>query len=424
MEKVTNWTVWKREKDYQKLFWSGTINGLGNRFSQVATFTLLYQMTGSGMAIGIVLSIRMVPFLLFGPIGGILADRFSKKAILIILDVLRIPFVLALLTVEGAGDVWLVYVSAFFLAVGEAIYVPTRMSSIPAIVKQDRLVHVNAIEQLMIGIILVAGSSSGGVISYLFGLHVPFLLNVVTFAISALLLVRINIPAVQSRHRKKQQPKKQQSEKQQSEKQKTMVWKLIMSTNTLFIFFIIALTMPLANGVDNVLMSVYALEVFRMGNIGVGLIYGSLGLGFVVSSFFSNMLKRGLLILTVLMIAFEGLGHLMLSVAPTFSVAMITVMFITFVGGISNICIDTILMKVVPREKQGTFFGFMSSISNTALGCSMAAAGFLLEVFTPRALSLGVGITYIFFTILYALMFTKINLANDKRDLLRHFFLP
>jgi MFS family permease len=419
MEKMSNWTVWKREKDYQKLFWSGTINGLGNRFSQVAIFTLLYQVTGSGMAIGIVLAIRMVPFLLFGPIGGMLADRFSKKTILIILDILRIPFVIALLTVEGAADIWLVYVSAFFLAVGEAIYVPTRMSSIPAIVKQDRLVHVNAIEQLMIGMILVVGSSSGGLISYIFGLHIPFLLNAATFLISTMILLRINIPAVQSRHQKKQQPEKQKSEKQQSENQRTNVWKLIMNTNALFTFFIIALTMPLANGVDNVLMSVYALDVFQMGDIGVGLIYGSLGLGFVVSSFFSNMLKRGLLILTVLMIAFEGLGHIMLSVVPTFSVALITVMFITFVAGISNICIDTILMKVVSRTKQGIFFGFMSSISNTALGCSMAAAGFLLEAFTPRALSLAVGITYIIFTILYALMFTRINLVNDKRDLLR-----
>jgi MFS family permease len=411
MEKVSNWTVWKREKDYQKLFWSGTINGLGNRFSQVAIFTLLYQMTGSGMAIGIVLAIRMVPFLLFGPIGGMLADRFSKKKILITLDVLRIPFVLVLLTVEGSDDLWLVYVSAFFLAVGEAIYVPTRMSSIPAIVKQDRLVHINAIEQLMIGIILVVGSSSGGVISYVFGLHVPFLLNVATFAISAMILLRIDIPAVQSRQLKKLQP----------EKPRDNVWKLIMRSNSLFTFFIIALTMPLANGVDNVLMSVYALEVFRIGDIGVGLIYGSLGLGFMISSFFSSMLKRGLLMLTVLMIAFEGLGHLMLSVAPAFSIAMITVMFITFVAGISNICIDTILMKVVPRTKHGIFFGFMSSISNTALGSSMAAAGFLLEVFTPRALSLAVGITYIIFTILYAIMFTKVNLVNDKRELLRNY---
>jgi MFS family permease len=409
MEKVSNWSVWKREKNYQKLFWSGTINGLGNRISQVAIFALLYQLTGSGMAIGIVLAIRMVPFLLFGPIGGLLADRFPKKAILIILDLLRIPFVFFLLIVEGPEDIWLVYVTAFCLALCEAIYVPTRMSSIPAIVKQDQLVFINAIEQLMIGIILVVGSSSGGLISYLFGSQIPFVLNIGTFAISAMILLRICIPAVKSRPQYKVQ----------LVKQKTSVSLLIIRSNALLAFFIISLTMPLANGVDNVLMSVYALEVFRMGDIGVGLIYGSLGIGFMISSLFSSMLKRGLLTLTVLTIALEGIGHLVLSVVPTFIIAMFTVMFITFVAGISNICIDTILMKIVPKTKQGIFFGFMSSISNTTLGCSMAAGGFLLEVFTPRALSSGVGFTYIFFTILYAIMFAKINLVNEKRYLLK-----
>jgi MFS family permease len=245
-----------------------------------------------------------------------------------------------------------------------------------------------------------------------FGSHVPFILNKVTFAISAMILSRINVPVVpvvHSRHRNKVQ----------SEEQKTNVWHLITRSNALLVFFIIALTMPLANGFDNVLMSVYALEVFQMGDIGVGLIYGALGLGFMVSSCFSNMLKRGLLILTVLAIALEGIGHLILSVAPTFIVAMFTVMFITFVAGISNICIDTILMKVVPRKNQGIFFGFMSSISNTALGCSMAAAGFLLEVFSARSLSLAVRITYIIFSVVYVIMFAKINLVKEKRYLLK-----
>lgn len=45
---MSNWNVWKKEKHYQKLFWAGTINGIGNRISQVAVLTLLYQITGAG----------------------------------------------------------------------------------------------------------------------------------------------------------------------------------------------------------------------------------------------------------------------------------------------------------------------------------------------------------------------------------------
>ncbi|MCD8508458.1 MAG: MFS transporter [Bacillus sp. (in: Bacteria)] len=106
--------AWKGERGYRRLFWAGTVNGIGNRFTQVAVFALLYEITGSGMAIGFVLAIRMLPFLILAPIGGMLADKFSKKRILITIDLLRIPAVLSLLFVQGADQVWLVYILSFF----------------------------------------------------------------------------------------------------------------------------------------------------------------------------------------------------------------------------------------------------------------------------------------------------------------------
>ncbi|WP_188455934.1 MFS transporter [Virgibacillus oceani] len=401
---MTNWTVWKQEKNYQKLFFSGIVNGIGNRFTQVAILTLLYQITGSGVAIGLLFAIRMAPFLLLAPVGGMLADRFSKKKILITIDLLRVPFALSPVLVQGPEHLWIVYVGAFCLAAGEALYVPTRMSSIPALVKNDRLLYVNAIEQIMVGVVLVAGSSTGGIISYLFGLDVPFILDGISFLISALLLWQLRISEPDD------------TVPQLVSKTKSS-WKLIISSSALIIFIIISLTMPIANGVDNVLMSVYALDVFKMGDLGVGLIYAFLGLGFIVSSFFSNMLKRKLVPLIVIFIALEGSGHILLSAVPNFVTALLTVLFITFVGGISNICLSTLTMKIVPRSKQGTFFGLTEMLSNTALGVSMGAAGFLLEVFDPRNLSLLAGMTYILFTGVYAAMFLKVDLVKEKRKL-------
>lgn len=192
---MSNLTVWKQEKNYQRLFWAGATNGIGDRFAQVAILALLYQITGSGLAIGILFTVRMMPFLLFAPIGGILADRFSKKTLLITTDLIRIPFALSLLLVPGHEQLWIIYVSSFILAAGEALYSPTRMSTIPALVKQDRLLYVNAIEQIMLGIVLVIGSSTGGVISYLFGVHVPFILNAATFLSRHIGIVSKIIPA-------------------------------------------------------------------------------------------------------------------------------------------------------------------------------------------------------------------------------------
>lgn len=403
---MQNWLVWKKEKHYRKLFWSGTINGIGNRFSQVAVLTLLYQISGNGIAIGLYFAIRMVPFLLLAPVGGMLADKFSKKKLLISLDLLRIPFAISPVFVHGPEDLWIVFVSACCIATGEALYAPTRMATIPSLVKQDKLLYINAIEQVLVGVVLVFGSSAGGIISYLFGLQVPFILDASTFLFSALLLLPISIPTARS------------MKGTQITRQPSTPWKLIFSSSALIIFITMEATMPLANGIDNVLMSVYALDVFHMGDLGVGFIYATLGLGFIISSFFSNMLKQKLVVLIVVFIALEGTGHVLLGIAQTFYFALLTVLFITFAGGISNICVSTLVMKIVPRAKQGTFFGFTQMISNTSLGISMGVAGFLLEVFNPRTLSLLVGITYILFTVLYAILFSRVNLIKEKRKLI------
>ena len=223
---MTNWTVWKSEKNYRQLFWSGAINGIGNRFNQVAMLALLYSITGSGLSIGIYFAIRLIPFLIFAPLGGMLADRFPKKHILIWLDMARIPLACIPLFVHDANGIWLLYIGLFSLAICEAIYAPTRMSVIPALVKSDKILYVNALEQIMLGAVLVVGSTTGGIIAFLFGTHVLFLLDAVTFLISAYMLGRMLIPT-QSQTRKVRQALS------------ISIWKLAWGSSALLLFLFI-----------------------------------------------------------------------------------------------------------------------------------------------------------------------------------------
>ncbi|MCC3649681.1 MFS transporter [Cytobacillus oceanisediminis] len=405
---MTNWTVWKQEKNYQKLFWAGVINGIGNRFTQVALLALLYRVTGSGVAIGLLFAIRMAPFFFIAPIGGMLADRFSKKAILVTVDLLRVPAVLCLLFVREPGDLWIVYTSAFLISMGDAIYSPARMSAIPALVKSDRLIYVNAIEQIMIGAVLIIGSSTGGILAYFLGNQAAFMINGLTFLLSAYFISRMVFPSVSEETRRKSRTSAAISP-----------GKLVLGSSVMIAFFIMMLTMPLANGIDNILVSIYGLEVFDMGELGVGFMYGALGIGLILSSFFSHMLKRGLLALAIIFIALEGTGHILLSLAPSFYAALFTVVLITFAGGIGNICLDTVMMKFIPRSRQGTFFGLMEMISNLSLAVSMGTAGFLLEIFAPRTLSLIIGLAYLIFAVMYALLFARVDLVKEKREFIR-----
>ncbi|MGD6941187.1 hypothetical protein ACQCT6_04035 [Cytobacillus gottheilii] len=94
-------SLFKEEKEYRKLFSAGVLNGIGDRFSQVAVLALLLEVTGSGFAVGLTLAIRVIPFLLFAPFGGWLADKFSKRNILVSTDLIRIFFALSFLFVKS-----------------------------------------------------------------------------------------------------------------------------------------------------------------------------------------------------------------------------------------------------------------------------------------------------------------------------------
>jgi MFS family permease len=170
-------SIFKEEKHYRKLFLAGIVNGMGDRFSSVAVLTMLLQLTGSGFAVGMTLAIRLIPFLVFGPIGGRLADRFSRKTILIVTDLIRIVFALSFLFVHSKEDLWIVYLSSFILAAGEAIYVPARKSALPQLVNKENLLKVNSLEQVLLGIVLIGGAFSGGIVASNFGADVSFWFN-------------------------------------------------------------------------------------------------------------------------------------------------------------------------------------------------------------------------------------------------------
>ncbi|MFD2639496.1 MFS transporter [Piscibacillus salipiscarius] len=401
---MDNWKVWKKESEYHKLFFSGVINGIGNRFTQVAILALIYDITNSAFAIGLLFLIRLLPFLMMAPLAGALADRLSKKTILLTTELIRVPIVLWLILGNNLEQLWIIYVSSFLLALGEAVYAPTRKALIPNLVRRDHLLSVNAIEQIIMGLVLIIGSTTGGFISYLLGNNIAFSLNALTFLMSAIFLKYLKMPNRQLDH----------SVKPPSP---AISYKKFLKSPALFVFLFICLTMPIANGIDNVLISVYALEVFNMGDLGVGLIYGGLGIGIVLSSFSSHWIKGNLVGVTVLFIIFEGIGHFLLSVSPTFPIALGAVLVMTFSGGVSNISFDTLVMKTVPSHRQGTFFGLTEMISNVTLGAFIAIGGLILEFIEPRILGSLVGLLYFCLAIIYLFLFKRINLLKEKRKL-------
>lgn len=374
------------EKQYRKLFLAGVVNGIGDRFSSVAVLAMLLQVTGSGFAVGMTLAIRLIPYVFFGPLGGWLADRFPRKFILVTTDLVRIVIALSFLLVQSKEDLWIVYVSSFILAAGEAIYAPVRKSAIPLLVNKEQLVKVNSLEQVMIGIVLIGGAFSGGIVASIFGSHVTFWFNAASFLGAAAILSTINFP----------EKKQVKDEKMPEKKTLWFIFKrVIWMSVPVQILLICEVLLAFMNGIDNVLISVYAVNEYQLGDVGVGLFYGALGIGLTLSYSVANRLRKHFFVTGLLCLMLEGTFLVLLSRTHFVIFAFLLFCGAAFMSGIGNACFDTILMKEIPEQYQGTMFGLLATIGNTILGISMFLSGLALHYLSPRSMGLIGGLAYI-----------------------------
>ncbi|GIO86895.1 MFS transporter [Paenibacillus faecis] len=406
---MTNpWAVLRKEKDYARLFAAGIVNGMGDRFSQVAVLGLVLSLTGSGLAVGITFAIRLIPYLIFGPLGGVLADRLSKKRVMIATDLIRAVFALTPLLVREPADIWLIYVSSFLLSAGEAIYAPARMSAIPRLVRKEHLLQVNSLEEVMTGLVLIGGSISGGFVAALLGVEVSFLLNAFSFLATALLLARLPqlrgaAPDGTSAHGLGQAapaksadgaalqasaPAGAQASAPAGTPAAAAFRELLARSPFLRLMLLIFAVWPIGDGIFNILLSVYAVEVFHMGDLGIGLLYGALGAGLVAGSALTGRFARQIKAAAVLTLLLEGICHILISQSGSFGLLVVLLAGTAICSGIGNACNQTILMMIVPEEIRGRFMGTLAALQNTIMGAAMFLGGLLLEVLSPRMLGL------------------------------------
>ncbi|MFS0782935.1 MFS transporter [Bacillus sp. 1P06AnD] len=377
------WCLFREEKQYRQLFLAGVINGLGDRFSQVAMLGLLLRMTGSGFAVGTALAIRVIPFLLFGPLGGYITRRFSKKKVMIGTDIIRIGFALSFLFVHSESDLWIVYVSSFVLGAGEAIYAPARKSLLPSIVQEKNIMQINGLEQSVTGIVLIAGSFSGGVVAHYLGEELPFVINGISFIAAAVILFFLKESHLVDRVENHKQNGKVAAF--------PIIRTMIAASGILSIIFMLECIIPIFDGANNVLISVYAVEVFRMGDIGVGLFYAALGIGLISSFSLANRISGYYLEIGMGMLMLEGILIIALSRMEIAWLGLIVYFFISFASGIGNAAIDTLLMKETKAEYHGIVFGLLSTVSNVMMGLSMFGTGIVLAYVSARNVGLIAG---------------------------------
>jgi MFS family permease len=369
-----------RIRDYRNLWLGQLISNLGDSMTSLALLLLVNELTGSTAALATMTILLTVPRLTFGLLAGVYVDRWNRKKIMIISDLLRGLFVLGFLLVNSVDQIWLLYVITFIQASIGTFFLPARSALIPNIVPKEGLMTANSVSQTTNIVMSVVGTGlTGFLVGIIDGYWLVFLLDAATFFSSLVMISLIRY---------------QQLSRDNDEKVtvKVVFQQLRVGLKTTFGHRVLAgaiiaagVTM-LGLGMVNILLVPLIVNDLQIPKTWFGAIELSQTLAMIISGVLiagiasrfkpTHMLSVGLIL--------TGIGVGLMSLPANVWHVMIIIFVIGFFITPVNVSVQTIVQTAVPDEVRGRTSAANGVLLSSASVLSMAVAGVLADAIGVR----------------------------------------
>lgn len=187
-----------RHRNYALLWTSQLISHLGDRFHWVAISLWVYAETGSALSVSYAIVALMVAPALVGLFAGAVADRYDRRRIMIVTDLLRAVLVAAIPALMTRGLPW-VYGALFLMSAASAFFRPAMWAAVPQSVPRDRLLQANAYFASLESAVEVVGPALAGLLVMRFSYAAAMYVDAVSYLVSAVLVAGMRLPPVAGR---------------------------------------------------------------------------------------------------------------------------------------------------------------------------------------------------------------------------------
>jgi MFS family permease len=358
------YSLLRTNQNYTKLWTAQAISLLGDWFNTIALSTLVSNYSNeSGVAISLFLLCRFGPPLIVGPLAGVLLDRFDRKRFLIFSDVARVFIVLGFLLADAPNKLWIIYVFTILQFAVSAFFEPGRNAFLPSILRTDTLVQANMLGGVTWSVMSAIGGVLGGLVAGVFGTAIAFVVDALTFAVSALLIAQINTGETPpQRHRRSTiHPFSDLVDSLRYVRQHPAIATALLVKGGSSL------------GSMDTLMIIYATSLFVVGDKGavsLGILWAAFGVGAVLGPIvFEHFNDGSIPVMRRFILCGFGLitaGWLIFASAPVLSVVALA-MVVKAMGGTNWTYSSVILQKLTPDHYLGRvfsldLFGFQASL--------------------------------------------------------------
>lgn len=375
--------------DFSRVYLAQLISFAGDWFATVALLGLALDLTGSTAVTSLVLVLQTGPFFLIAPFAGAVADRLDRRRLMIAADLARVVVCAGFLLVRDADTLWIGLLCVTLLSVGAAFFEPASASALPNLVPPRDLATANALMGSAWGTMVAVGAAIGGVVAATLGRDVAFLVNGLSFLVSALLLVGVRRSFQAARD---PDPGTGTAEPVvplglagvRSAISETV--SLARRSRTIAAFLLTKTSFGAGMGVL-VLLAVFGRDVFEGGDIGIGLLYAARGLGALVGPFAARRWagdddRAVIRAISVSVVVFIG-AYALLPVAPGLLFAAACVFAAHLGGGSEWMLSSYALQRSTPDAIRGRVLSMDFALVTATTAASQLVAGALATVVGP-----------------------------------------
>jgi MFS family permease len=365
-------------RDLALLFGGQVVSSLGDWLYITVLVVLAYSLTGSALVAALLTFVRLLPYALFLPLSGVLADRFDRKLLMIVADLGRAACMLGLLAVHSRETVWIAFPLVFLSTCLFSLFRPAMSATLPAVAGGDQLVQANTLMAQISGLSLLLGPALAGVVIVLGHERSAFVINAVTYIASTATLLLLRVPA-----------------RADDAQGAAPHWLSDTLTGFRYLFrneALEAVTVTTAagswfNGGIWTLVVVMAEQTWHAGHSGAGYFNGAMGAGalvsgFLIGGFLSRVrLAHGYIIAMAATAA--SIACIGLSPAGLFPLGVLAAYGVFDV--FNQVMGDTIIQQLTPDALLGRVFAALETTVIAGLMLGALAAGPLIGLIGPRA---------------------------------------
>lgn len=368
-----------------RLLWTGQLlSQIGDQCLLVAAITLISDLSNSPLAMLIPALSIAIPQIVFGLVGGVIADRWNRKLVMVVSDLLRGLIVLSILLVNSAQQFWILYLAAAGLALVGVCFYPARNAVIPTLVPSGLLIAANGLIQGSYIIALILGPVVAGLAVEWWQPSVV-LFDSATFFISALIIGMIRFP-----------PKSMEA----TAAKENGVWddmkvglNFIRHNQLLRQALAITAIATLGIGAIVLLAIPHLKEELGAGGLEYGIAMSMLGLGSVMGGLIVTRLSRLLSTSTIVggMLILAGGAIVAFAFAPTYTVVLLSVVIMGVCIVVARGALNAITQTLAPNGIRGRVQSAVNLIVVASTAVSEGVSALMGSVIEVQTVFLGAG---------------------------------